>query len=186
MQGGSKFSVSYQSSSPSNIHYGVLRRSISMNATKRCTSNSEILQANSKLNHPVTKRLSCSRLVLRRLSTMLGVDPGPINGDTATVEHILPRRPGRGTGWDQDFTSKAMIDEHVHRLGNLAVLSFGDNQKAGSSSFETKRPIFAASGMALAEDVSKTGHWTPETIHQRSAQLAGDMFAEWDLKLIES
>ena len=129
---------------------------------------------------------SCARLVLRRLSTMFGSDPGPINGDSATIEHVLPRRPGKGTGWSNDFKSKSEIDDHVHRLGNLAVLSFIANQKAGSSSFENKRPILAKSGLSLAEQIAATESWQPTTIKQRSRMLADELLAQWNLKVRES
>ncbi len=129
---------------------------------------------------------SCSRLVLRRLSRMHGADPGPINRDQATVEHVLPRRPENASGWDQEFSSKAIIDEHVHRLGNLAVLSFDDNQSAGSKGFEIKRPILANSRFALAQQVAATEKWQPKTIMDRSEKLATDLLAHWDLELIKN
>ncbi|MEM6495410.1 MAG: DUF262 domain-containing HNH endonuclease family protein [Pseudomonadota bacterium] len=129
---------------------------------------------------------SCSRLVLRRLSDMLGKDPGPINGDGATVEHVLPRRPAKGTGWFNDFKNKAVIDDHVHRLGNLAVLSFTSNQKAGSMSFEDKQPVLAESGLSLAEQIAAIDSWQPQTIIQRSIALASELLAQWDQELVQS
>ena len=117
---------------------------------------------------------------------MSGEDPGPINGANATVEHVLPRRPGKGTGWDKDYTSKAKIDEHVHRLGNLAVLTFEDNQKAGSDSFEKKKKIFAKSDFAMAQAIAETERWPPQAIKQRSITLADQLLAPWDLKLIKN
>ena len=128
---------------------------------------------------------SCARLVLRRLSDMLGPDPGPINGDGATVEHVLPRRPDKGSRWFDDFKNKSAVDNHVHRLGNLAVLSFSSNQKAGSLSFQDKQPILAGSDLSLAKQIAAMDEWKPATIKKRSLALASELFTQWDLKLIQ-
>ena len=128
---------------------------------------------------------SCARLVLRRLSDMQGIDPGPINGDGATIEHVLPRRPDKGSRWFDDFKNKSAVDNHVHRLGNLAVLSFTSNQKAGSLSFQDKQPILAGSELSLAKQISAMDEWKPATIKERSVALASKLFTQWDLKLIQ-
>ena len=128
---------------------------------------------------------SCARLVLRRLSDMQGIDPGPINGDGATIEHVLPRRPDKGSRWFDDFKNKSAVDNHVHRLGNLAVLSFTSNQKAGSLSFQDKQPILAGSELSLAKQISAMDEWKPATIKERSVALASELFTQWDLKLIQ-
>ena len=124
-----------------------------------------------------------SRLVLRRLSLLLGRDSGAIDGGNATVEHVLPRRPAKGTDWSAAFPEKAAIDQHVHRLGNLAVLSFDDNQAAGSLGFDSKCAILAASKFLLAKDCAGEEAWTQETIMSRGRKLTNLLLEGWRLEM---
>ncbi len=84
-----------------------------------------------------------ARLILRRLSLLAGQDCGPIDGDGATVEHVLPRKPQQGTAWSELYLDKKAIDQHVHRLGNLVVLTFSENQNAGAKPLRDKQAVFA-------------------------------------------
>ena len=127
-----------------------------------------------------------SRLVLRRLSLLAGSDCGHIDGDQATVEHILPRKPPSGTAWYTAFTNKKAVDQYAHRLGNLAVLTFWENQKAGAKPFPEKCPILAKTRFVLAHQVAKSQDWTPKEIDARSNQLAAALFNSWDMDLTAS
>ena len=124
---------------------------------------------------------SYSRLVLRRLSVLLGSDCGAIDGDNATVEHVLPRRPAPSSTWYESFRNKKSIDVHAHRLGNLAVLTFTENQHAGSNSFAYKKPILQNSRFVLAQRAAQYDDWTPGVIVERTNWLASTLFAAWQL-----
>ena len=125
---------------------------------------------------------SYSRLVLRRLSVLHGSDCGAIDGDNATVEHVLPRRPTPRSAWYDSFRNKKTIDVHAHRLGNLAVLSFDENQLAGSGSFATKQQILRNSKFILAQRAAQHRDWTPGVIVERTNELAITLFAAWRLQ----
>jgi len=128
---------------------------------------------------------SYARLVLRRLSLLAGRDCGPIDGDNATVEHVLPRRPPEGSPWLSLYPGRKAIAQHVHRLGNLVVLTFSENQNAGVRPLQDKQIIFAHSSHILARQVADIGEWTPALIEQRSLQLADQLFASWGLDLTQ-
>ncbi|MGI9411527.1 MAG: DUF262 domain-containing protein [Hyphomicrobiaceae bacterium] len=125
---------------------------------------------------------SYSRLVLRRLSVLLGSDCGAIDGDNATVEHVLPRRPAQRSAWYESFRNKKTIDVHAHRLGNLAVLSFDQNQLAGSSDFAIKQQILRSSKFILSQRAAQYRDWTPGVIVERTNELANTLFAAWRLQ----
>ncbi|MGI9422630.1 MAG: DUF262 domain-containing protein [Hyphomicrobiaceae bacterium] len=123
-----------------------------------------------------------SRLVLRRLSKLQGGKGRQIDGDKATVEHILPRRPARGSKWFRAFPNKNDINQNVHRLGNLAILSFDDNQKAGSKDFVEKKPILAGSDFTMSQQIASLPNWTPDVITERSIEMARALLASWNLE----
>ncbi len=122
-----------------------------------------------------------SRLVLRRLSLIAGTDCGHIDGDLATVEHVLPRRPPTGSQWYTVFKNKGQVDQFAHRLGNLVVLTFWENQRAAARPFSEKRKIFESTRHVLARDLAKQPDWNPQQIEIRSEQLADQLFRDWGL-----
>lgn len=115
-------------------------------------------------------------LVLKRLSRQLG-DTQPALPD-ATIEHVLPRNPKPDSPWRTLYKSDKAIDAHAHRLGNLALLSFDDNQKAGNNPFPDKCSIYRASQYAIARDVATAQEWSTDAIMQRTELLIGLLMAE--------
>ncbi|MEO0810037.1 MAG: DUF262 domain-containing HNH endonuclease family protein [Pseudomonadota bacterium] len=149
------------------------------------------LQIDERIAHLSRKNLlsrtfydkSYSRLVLRRLSILAGQDCGPINGDQATVEHVLPRNPPQGSPWLTMYPDKKAIDQHAHRLGNLVVLTFAENQRAGVRPLQEKQRVFATTFHVLARQVSDIAEWTPDFINRRSEELASQLFDSWELDI---
>ena len=86
-------------------------------------------------------------LVLRRISCNLpaGSDPGPVDGQKVTVEHVLPRKPEAGQQWLKDFTNLAGVADYCNRIGNLAFLTLEINNIVGNQDFVVKRLILAQS-----------------------------------------
>lgn len=125
---------------------------------------------------------SYSRMILRRICVLMGRDPGPIDGDKATVEHVLPRRPSSGSPWYETFRSRRRIAEHANRIGNLAILSFEKNQLAGAEPFDTKREILKGSGFVISEEIARHADWTPDTITERTENLVAMLLEAWNLK----
>lgn len=121
-----------------------------------------------------------SRIVLRRICAELGEDPGEVDGNTVTVEHILPRRPPRGSVWLDEF-NKGAIGNCVNRLGNLTLLSFEDNQRLATHPFEEKAPVLANSKFAISRDAASVETWTAREIEMRSLRLARFLFERWEL-----
>lgn len=122
-----------------------------------------------------------SRPVLRYLSDLLGDDPGEISGDEVTVEHVLPRNPGDHSQWARIFGDVRQIANYAHRIGNLALLSFKDNQLVGNREYADKRDVLNRSGFILSQDAAASEQWTPDQITMRSERLVRQIFKHWQL-----
>lgn len=123
-----------------------------------------------------------SARVLRRISVVLGQDPGPVNATSVTIEHILPRGYAQKSGWRRHFPSKKVVQAHSHKLGNLTFLTAADNQTADTLDWQDKRPIYARSKLVLANRLGATADWTAQSITSRTEDMIRILFEAWDLK----
>jgi hypothetical protein len=125
--------------------------------------------------------------VLRRLCYQMGSDPGYIDGEQVTVEHILPRKPPRDRQWLKDFGSFAEVKEHADRLGNLAILPGRLNREADTKDWSIKRPILhrcidsERRDFRLAAEAASYQHWAPEVITSRTEKFIAILFDHWQL-----
>jgi hypothetical protein len=121
----------------------------------------------------------CPR-VLRRLSYQGGVDPGFVDGEKISVEHVLPRKPPKDRQWLKDF-SASTVAEHADRLGNLTLLTGPQNRKADTNDWPVKQKILSQSNLTLSIDAAKHARWTPRTVSDRTEKLIALLFAEWSI-----
>jgi hypothetical protein len=121
--------------------------------------------------------------VLRRVSIVLGQDPGPTHPEKATIEHILPRAFSEGSGWRRHFPSKKSVQAHAHKLGNLTFLTGPENRAADTLDWSEKRRILASSKHVLSNRLAATVDWTPDAIMSRTEELIRILFSAWELKV---
>jgi hypothetical protein len=119
--------------------------------------------------------------LLRRVSCLMGEDPGPIVRDEVTIEHILPRNPHGCRAWLNTFRTPEICKSHHQKLGNVVLLSGRENQQAGTLSWEEKRQILARSSFSLARDAATEREWTAQTITRRTERLIDLLFQSFDL-----
>ncbi len=119
--------------------------------------------------------------LLRRISAVMGSDPGPILRDEVTIEHILPRNPHGCKAWLATFRNPEGCKAHHQRLGNVVLLSGRDNQRAGTLSWEEKREILRRSPFLLAQDAAQESAWTAQTIARRTERLIDLVLINFDL-----
>lgn len=121
-------------------------------------------------------------LVLRRISVHLqpDLDPGPVDGENVTVEHVLPRKPEHS--WRQQFPGGTASD-YCNRIGNLAFLSLEENNIAGNNDFLVKRLLLANAGgrFVLSARAALESEWTPETILRRGEEMIAVLLEPWQL-----
>jgi hypothetical protein len=124
-----------------------------------------------------------SGLVLRRISRNLGSDPGPVDGDKVTVEHILPLK-AKAEQWGHHFKTEAEVREHAHRLGNLAYLTHQENLRAAAQDYRTKRKILKRSNFLLSRLAAKEHtDWTAGIIDKRTEALISILISPWQIEV---
>jgi len=101
------------------------------------------------------------------------------NEEEVNLEHVLPRRATE-EDWGR-FTADERKD-FLHRVGNLALLQKGPNGRIGNKPFSIKKPILAASDLALTKEIGGGNEWTPADIQQRQERLARLAAATWPRK----
>ena len=98
-------------------------------------------------------------------------DEGQVN-----LEHILPKTPLAGE-WPE-FPD----DEHrtwVTRLGNMALLQKGPNDRIGNKPWGEKKPVLEASDLNLTGEAGKEDEWTKEVISNRQERLSDIAVDTW-------
>jgi hypothetical protein len=121
-------------------------------------------------------------LVLRRISVHIDParDPGPVDGENVTVEHVLPRKPEHS--WRQEFPGNE-VSNFCNRIGNLAFLSLEENNIAGNNDFIVKRLLLANAGgrFVLSAKAAEESEWKRDTIMRRGEQMITVLLEPWGL-----
>lgn len=119
------------------------------------------------------------RYILAKVERQLGGSDLSDDGMNATVEHILPERPGE-EGW-QHFTPEAHDRSH-ERLGNYSLLERSLNLRdAGNAPFAVKQAAYAKSQYRTSKELCDLSEWTEEAIAIRQASMAKVAKAVWSL-----
>ncbi len=133
-------------------------------------------------NARVTRGTLARYLLLALERTKLGrTEPELVpNEDESQVnlEHILPKNPTSGE-WPAFPTE--VHRAYVHRIGNLALLARGPNDRIGNRPFAVKRPVLAASQLLLTQEAGRATSWTPQAIKNRQVELAKLALTTWHL-----
>lgn len=138
-------------------------------------------KAMTNLRSPSFDAKHYSGRVLRRISIALGQDSGPVDPQSVTIEHVLPRGHAPRSGWRRTFPTAQSVRLYAHRLGNLTFLSPTENQRADTLDWEAKRPILAGSPFLLSRRLATSSEWTPAHILSRTEELIGVLFQDWDV-----
>jgi hypothetical protein len=96
--------------------------------------------------------------------------------DEVNLEHILPRNPNKADwpSFDPDD-----FPTWIYRIGNLALLSKGPNDKIGNAGWAVKKPILGASKLELTKAAAANNDWTAKEISERQLELAKLAPATW-------
>ena len=89
-----------------------------------------------------------------------------------TIEHILPQNPEAGGPWDGKLNAGEILDQHVHRIGNLLLLPQKLNSAATRNGFADKKVAFARSeGLRIVKEVTDKDDWTQIEIEERENRI---------------
>ncbi|MBA3793443.1 MAG: HNH endonuclease [Rubrobacter sp.] len=96
--------------------------------------------------------------------------------EQVNLEHILPQNPRSGD-WDQ-FTQDEQKTWSL-RLGNMALLQKGANDRIGNKPWSEKKPVLEASLLTLTKQAGRETSWTKEAINKRQQSLATLAIETW-------
>lgn len=82
-----------------------------------------------------------------------------------TLEHVYPQTPDP-TKWID-----STLADSTNSLGNLAVMSSGDNSAAGNDDFTTKKIEYRASSLAMTRALNDFTTWSLPENHARTGEL---------------
>ena len=102
----------------------------------------------------------------------------------ATVEHILPRTPPKGSDWYEEWSRTKDRDELTECIGNFTLLMHAENQEADRKSFQEKLTIYFRKGapsFPLSIDLKGHARWTPDDVRARRDQLITYLAQDWSL-----
>lgn len=92
-----------------------------------------------------------------------------------SIEHVWPQTPGD----DFDDETKALVKEHTHRLGNLALMTPEDNAAKGNDPFEDKKADFDGSKVRMLERIFENDDWGVEHIDVREQEMLQEIRERW-------
>lgn len=104
------------------------------------------------------------------------VRPKPL----ATIEHILPMRPGARSQWQVDFPG-ASHARYRNQLGNLTLLGPDGQDETKNFDFDVKRGVFARCPYQLTQRIADAITWTPDHVERRTAAMIDALWRSWDL-----
>ncbi|MFT3724740.1 MAG: DUF262 domain-containing HNH endonuclease family protein [Hyphomonadaceae bacterium] len=102
----------------------------------------------------------------------------------ATVEHILPRTPSRGSDWYDEWSRARDREELTECIGNFTLLTHAENQEADRKSFPEKLLIYFRHGepsFAYSRDLRGRTRWTPDDVRTRRDALIQALSQDWGL-----
>lgn len=129
----------------------------------------------------------------QRRALALRLNAAAVNGEVippeadATVEHVLPRNPQKGSHWLTVWPNHSDRRELCDTIGNFVLLPHSVNQAADRMTFHEKYKIyFNGSGgesFALTRDIQNEQLWTPDTVRRRTKRLADMLCRDWGIEV---
>lgn len=90
-----------------------------------------------------------------------------------TLEHVSPQSP--------EEAGPEMLP-HLHRLGNLTLLSQDENNRAGNKPFTEKKPVLQGSRLSINQKLAENDDWGAEQATARQDALREQAMRVFDLK----
>jgi len=106
-----------------------------------------------------------------------GVGPENIPLNTLTLEHILPKKPGKD--WEKIMLKDPnLLKDMLYNYGNCCLLG-GINRTLGNKSFNDKLEVFEKSDLFTTNMLKDYKEWNRDNIINRSTYLANLAVSRW-------
>ncbi|MCB1519406.1 MAG: DUF262 domain-containing protein [Hyphomicrobiaceae bacterium] len=132
----------------------------------------ELRLAAYNMRDPYKRNSQICKLLLLRINDALEGRLNRLPLDKLTVEHVLPVRPPKSSGWRQHFTDGEQRTAATDSIGNLTLLPSRMNDRLRNREFNEKRDILIdglelSERLAIVDDVTAAETWSLETIAER-------------------
>ena len=124
---------------------------------------------------PTPNNRQLVRYVLLALENQISANGRSYEGDSATVEHILPENPDES--WLAIFQEPSA---YIYRLGNYTLLEAAANRKIERKQLAEKKIEYLKSGYKLSNNFGWNA-WTPIQLNDRQRWMAKIATAIWRL-----
>ena len=116
------------------------------------------------------------RYILCALEKHLSGNEYDFLADSYNIEHILPQNAPDDWGGFRYDESNVLL----YRLGNMTLLSSGENRELGTAPYAQKRAIYARSNFALTRKLAEdNAEWSPAHIAKWQQWMAKQASAIW-------
>jgi hypothetical protein len=134
-----------------------------------------------KRDQPVCK------LLLLRLNDELARSVTLLNPSDYSIEHVLPLRPASKSEWRRWFPDAEEREACTESLGNLVIVTKGQNEKARNKEFARKREIYRGFDdtpvLPITRDAVEATVWRAAEIRAREAKLMELIRDTWNIDL---
>ncbi len=138
-------------------------------------------QFHEAFSNKFTRDKALARYILIEINNSLDGRPSmetQTNTSVTDLEHIVPIKYDEY--WkDVDQKSLEGIEQYVHYLGNMTLLSSKLNQGIGNSDFETKKEAYIKDSIAITEWVVAMQKWGIDEIMERQKLMADEAVKIW-------
>lgn len=143
-----------------------------------------------QIHKPVYKSadIAVSKYLLLRVNSELPHEPGTwrVDDNKLTIEHILPQTLSEE--WKKKWSHQGSVQAHVHKLGNLALLTRSINSTVRNASFQTKKAQFLKdkknkkiSALPITVELQQYNDWTKTEFDKRQSDFCVLLENVWKL-----
>jgi hypothetical protein len=134
-----------------------------------------------KRDQPVCK------LLLLRLNDEIARSVTLLEPSDYSIEHVLPLRPGAKSEWRRWFPDSEEREACTESLGNLVIVTKGQNEKARNKEFARKREIYRGFDdkpvLPITRDAVEASAWRAQEIRAREVKLLDLIRDTWGIDL---
>ena len=137
-----------------------------------------------RLNEPFKRQTWRRRAIAARINAAFpgGYSFGP--AEDISLEHILPT--SHSALWQAMGWTPASANAHANLLGNYALVTTAQNNRANQKGIDEKRAIYfewpgGAPIHPITEDIRRATGWNEQHVVERTERLIGLLLADWDI-----
>ncbi len=117
------------------------------------------------------------RYLLQRIESYFNPEGNVFDESNLTLEHILPKNPS--AEWSKNIDE---MENCIHCIGNMTLLSRNDNKGIGSLPFLKKQEVYKKSSIKITKQIASYESWKKADILNRQKWLAEQARNLWKIQ----